>query len=46
MELSDRRSRASQLRMRSIANLASDTPSPKRQRRRKEEGELHFLKWN
>ncbi|KAI9270702.1 actin-related protein, ARP5 class [Phascolomyces articulosus] len=37
MELSDRRSRASQLRMRSIANLASDAPSPKRQRRRKEE---------
>ncbi|KAI9317058.1 hypothetical protein BX666DRAFT_1857734 [Dichotomocladium elegans] len=37
MELADRRSRASQLRMRSIANLASDTPSPKRRRRGQEE---------
>ncbi|CDS05618.1 hypothetical protein LRAMOSA08146 [Lichtheimia ramosa] len=37
MELADRRSRASQLRMRSIANLASDTPTGKRRRRGQEE---------
>ncbi|KAI8143640.1 hypothetical protein BJV82DRAFT_668679 [Fennellomyces sp. T-0311] len=37
MELSDRRSRASQLRMRSIASLASDGPSPKRRRRGNQE---------
>lgn len=36
MELADRRSRASQLRMRSIANLASDTPTGKRRRRGQE----------
>ncbi|KAL0078787.1 hypothetical protein J3Q64DRAFT_1638036 [Phycomyces blakesleeanus] len=37
MELADRRSRASQMRMRSIANLASDSPSPKRRRKGQEE---------
>ncbi|KAI9027581.1 putative chromatin remodeling complex subunit [Phycomyces nitens] len=37
MELADRRSRASQMRMRSIANLASDNPSPKRRRKGQEE---------
>ncbi|KAI8096796.1 uncharacterized protein BX664DRAFT_364030 [Halteromyces radiatus] len=36
-ELSDRRSRASQLRMRSIANLASDTNGSKRRRKGQEE---------
>lgn len=32
-ELADRRSRASQMRMKSIANLASDTPTSKRRKR-------------
>jgi actin-related protein 5 len=36
-ELADRRSHASQLRMRSIASLASDTPSSKRRRKGGEE---------
>ncbi|KAG0784336.1 hypothetical protein G6F57_012168 [Rhizopus arrhizus] len=36
-ELADRRSRASQLRMKSIANLASDNPTPKRRRKGAEE---------
>lgn len=36
-ELADRRSRASQLRMKSIANLASDSPTPKRRRKGNEE---------
>lgn len=36
-ELADRRSRASQMRMRSIANLASDSPTPKRRRKGQEE---------
>ncbi|KAI9267470.1 hypothetical protein BY458DRAFT_437209 [Sporodiniella umbellata] len=36
-ELADRRSRASQLRMKSIANLASDSPTPKRRRKGAEE---------
>lgn len=36
-ELADRRSRASQLRMKSIANLASDDPTPKRRRKGNEE---------
>ncbi|ORX45297.1 actin-like ATPase domain-containing protein [Hesseltinella vesiculosa] len=36
-ELSDRKSRASQLRMRSIANLADDNGSPKRRRKGQEE---------
>ncbi|KAG0169111.1 Nuclear actin-protein involved in chromatin remodeling [Apophysomyces sp. BC1034] len=35
-ELADRRSRASQMRMRSIANLASDNPTPKRRRKGQE----------
>lgn len=37
LELTDRRSRASQLRMRSIANLASDTPAPKRRKKNADE---------
>ncbi|KAI7871446.1 hypothetical protein BDF14DRAFT_1760896 [Spinellus fusiger] len=37
LELADRRSRASQMRMRSIANLASDSPAPKRRRKGQEE---------
>jgi actin-related protein 5 len=41
-ELADRRSHASQLRMRSIANLASDTPASKR-RKRGTEGNFSFL---
>lgn len=36
-ELADRRSRASQLRMKSIANLASDTPTSKRRRKGNDE---------
>lgn len=36
-ELADRRSRASQLRMKSIANLASDSPTSKRRRKGAEE---------
>ncbi|KAF0483262.1 actin-like ATPase domain-containing protein [Gigaspora margarita] len=36
-QLSDRRSHASQLRMKSIANLASDTPQQKRRRRGQDE---------
>ncbi|CAO3678210.1 unnamed protein product [Rhizopus stolonifer] len=36
-DLADRRSRASQLRMKSIANLASDSPTPKRRRKGTEE---------
>ncbi|KAI8978476.1 hypothetical protein BDB01DRAFT_726371 [Pilobolus umbonatus] len=36
-ELADRRSRASQLRMKSIANLASDSPTNKRRRKGNEE---------
>ncbi|CAO3614941.1 unnamed protein product [Mucor hiemalis] len=36
-ELADRRSRASQLRMKSIANLASDTPTTKRRRKGNDE---------
>ncbi|KAF7732280.1 Nuclear actin-protein involved in chromatin remodeling [Apophysomyces ossiformis] len=36
-ELADRRSRASQMRMRSIANLANDSPTSKRRRKGQEE---------
>lgn len=36
VELADRKSRASQMRMRSIANLASDTPTSKRRRKGQE----------
>jgi actin-related protein 5 len=38
----DRRSHASQLRMKSIANLASDTPNQKR-RRRGQDGKVVFF---
>lgn len=40
-QLSDRRSHASQLRMKSIANLASDAPQQKR-RRRGQDGNYEF----